>query len=173
MKFPNKLYEALTAEERSRAFVEAVARHDGDELDRLNDTCPRHQYECEDANYVRMRLNTWLISLIVHQDASYYAELAGAATTLSMKYDDERFENLTMAVQTSIRRYRQIYQAFDRFCDHIGISPAVMRKAYLPIPHPMMAVAEGVFGHLEDAQPDEAEVVVILESLKDIWKKEL
>jgi hypothetical protein len=170
MKFPNKLYETLTAAERTRAFVEAVARRDNDELDRLNDTCPRYAYTCEDADFVRMRLNTWLITLIVHQEASYYAEIAGAATTLLMGYDGDRGDKLEEVVIWSIRHFREVYRGFDLFCDHIGVSAETMRLAYLDRSHPMMGIAEEVFGDSDDAQADEAAAVAMCESLVGIWE---
>ena len=45
MKMPTKIYERLTPNERFLAFVEAAARRDEEELDRLNVTCPMKTYQ--------------------------------------------------------------------------------------------------------------------------------
>jgi hypothetical protein len=153
-----------------RAFVEAVARRDNDELDRLNDTCPRFNYTCEDADFVRMRMNTWLITLIVHQEASYYAEIAGAAMTLLMGYDGGRVGEVEEVVLWAVRRYRETYRGFDLFCEYLGVSAETMRLAYLDRSHPTMAIAEGAFGDSDDAQVDEAAAVAMCESLVGIWE---
>ena len=42
-------YAALTAPERFALVVEAMARRDSAEADRLEDTCPRLTYRMEDA----------------------------------------------------------------------------------------------------------------------------
>jgi hypothetical protein len=57
-----KLYDKLSADERARLFVAAAARRDVQELDRLNDTCPRKSYTMEDRDYSRRKINLWILT---------------------------------------------------------------------------------------------------------------
>lgn len=46
-----KHYEQLTAHERFVLMLEAMARRDDTECDRLADTCPQKIYRCDDAEF--------------------------------------------------------------------------------------------------------------------------
>lgn len=158
MKFPADLYEMLTAEQRARTFVEAVARRDEAELDRLNDSCPRYRYEAEDADYIRMRLGYCLVALLAHQEASYHAQAAGAAMVALMAIDGEKADALAETVRRALRRFREVYAALEGFCEHVGISPDVLRQAYFDWPNPMMEIVEAAFGDDPESQPDDVAV---------------
>ena len=53
-----KAYPQLSAEERFQLFMQAVARDDGQEQDRLNNTCPQKTYRCDDLGYTRRKMLT-------------------------------------------------------------------------------------------------------------------
>ena len=44
-------YQSLTAPERFALMLEAMARGDEREADLLEDTCPKHVYRCDDAEF--------------------------------------------------------------------------------------------------------------------------
>ena len=49
-------YKVLTAPERFTLTLEAMARGDESEADRLDDTCPQHNYRMDDLEF-RDRMN--------------------------------------------------------------------------------------------------------------------
>lgn len=51
MKIPTQIYQRLTPEERFHTFIEAAARRDEEELERLNARCPMKNYQVEDPAY--------------------------------------------------------------------------------------------------------------------------
>jgi hypothetical protein len=77
-----KLYEKLSADERARLFIAAAARRDVQELDRLNDTCPRKSYIMEDRDYSRRKINLWILTLAHRGDMSRLEFLAMASLTV-------------------------------------------------------------------------------------------
>src|SRR5688500_5820137 len=58
-----KVYEQLTPVERFRLAIEAMSRRDWLEVDRLEDTCPRRTYRCEDAEFRDRMRRVHLIAL--------------------------------------------------------------------------------------------------------------
>ena len=48
--------------------MEAVARDDGHEQDRLNNTCPQKTYRCDDLGYTRRRMHFFYLALWHYQD---------------------------------------------------------------------------------------------------------
>ena len=46
-----KLYDRLDPDERFRLVLEAAARGDEEEIERLRDTCPRAEYKASDIAY--------------------------------------------------------------------------------------------------------------------------
>jgi len=47
-----RLYDRLTAQERVRLVLEAMAREDHEEMKRLAEACPRKTYTMADADYI-------------------------------------------------------------------------------------------------------------------------
>jgi hypothetical protein len=60
-----KHYETLTANERFQLLIEAMARRDDVECDRLEDSCPTRVYRCEDADFRDRVRRAYIITLIV------------------------------------------------------------------------------------------------------------
>jgi hypothetical protein len=58
-------YETLTAHERFQLLVEAMARRDEVECDRLEDSCPTRVYRCEDADFRERVRRAYSITLTV------------------------------------------------------------------------------------------------------------
>jgi hypothetical protein len=68
MKDLAKTYPLLSAEERFRLFVQAAARQDHQELDRLNNSCPQYTYRCEDYEYTMRKTQFMFIALYFSQE---------------------------------------------------------------------------------------------------------
>ena len=129
MKNLDKLYSKLTPDERFRAFIEAAARQDADELDRLNDTCPMKLYQIEDPAYFIPKTNALLLTLTAHLDASRHSEVAAFAMAMLMFGDEKHCDKATASLATFVRRYRTQMLGFERFCQTISVAPESMRKA--------------------------------------------
>src|SRR4051812_47749143 len=73
-----KAYEQLTGEERFRLMLEAMARGDEREAERLEQTCPQHTYRCDDDAF-RARMQR------IHLYAMYHAlEVEGPLAQLRL-----------------------------------------------------------------------------------------
>jgi hypothetical protein len=75
------IYDKLTAEERFRLVLEAKARDDTTEVERLKRTCPTKTYSMSDAAYGDRYEFSELLVLIVALDLTQYPaklEVAGA-----------------------------------------------------------------------------------------------
>ncbi len=83
-------YEALTAPERFALLVEAMARRDGREADRLDDTCPRRVYRIDDPEFRdrvrRAHVITLMVALNMRAGLSQFrmAERCGRPATISL-----------------------------------------------------------------------------------------
>jgi hypothetical protein len=76
MDGPKECYDRLTAEERFRLLVEAMARGDEGECGNLEKSCPRLNYEMKDTAYVdRVRASEQIKVLTCLDLASRLAKL--------------------------------------------------------------------------------------------------
>ncbi|MHB1403920.1 MAG: hypothetical protein ACYCXE_02360 [Thermoleophilia bacterium] len=64
MKELSKLYDQLTPTERFRAVLEAVARDDAEEVDKLIDTCPRFNYRMTDRVYAQLTQQGLILTFV-------------------------------------------------------------------------------------------------------------
>lgn len=58
-------YETLTGHERFQLMVESMARGDEVECDRLEDSCPRYTYRCDDAQFRDRMRRAYIIAATV------------------------------------------------------------------------------------------------------------
>jgi hypothetical protein len=112
------MYDRLKAEERFRLVVEAFAREDELEVERLSGTCPRKAYEMNDLDFVdRLKASQMISSYVC-------AELIGVLGTLrTIKvfreaielYEEALFSSLEWATEEAALSY---HQGWDEGCDH-------------------------------------------------------
>lgn len=172
MKNLDKMYSKLTTEERLRAFIEAAARRDADEADRLNDTCPRHVYETEDQAYIRAKFNVLILTYTTHLDAARHAELAVFAMAILMFGQPEHHEKVERSLNAFIRRYRTKQEGFARFCATLGIDPETLRSAMGCQVGPMTTRALEITEGCEEAEPSEEQIAAEAEVLIEYWRME-
>ncbi len=73
---PGKFYDRFSAHERFRLVVEAKARGDEEEAERLADSCPRYTYKMNDAAYGdRMRASLEITIIVCLDLATHLAKL--------------------------------------------------------------------------------------------------
>ncbi len=111
-------YNRLTSEERFRLVVEAFAREDEREAERLTSTCPRKAYEMNDLDFSsRLRASDLIVSHV-------YAELMEVLSTLQAveacreaveTYEKVLFSSLEQATEEAALSF---HQGWDAGCDH-------------------------------------------------------
>lgn len=164
------MYEKLTTGERLSAFIDAAARRDGEEMDRLNDTCPRKSYRMEDFEYTRRKHWAILFASAVHGDAARIGLAACFGLGLTLAEDADMVEKGEKLLCNSVRRYKAKMAAFDRFCEQAGLSAEAMRKAIGADDSPAMEWLTKVSDEVQPVEPTEEEIERELQPLNDAWK---
>ena len=170
MKMPTKIYERLTPNERFLAFVEAAARRDEEELDRLNVTCPMKTYQIEDPAYFIPKINAMLITLIAHLDAAWHSELASFSMALLILGSGKHEERAVDSLGVFVRRYRTHMDGFAKFCDAIGVNPESLRQAAGCRIGPMTEMALEIADNYVDTIPVPDEVAAVADQLMAVWR---
>lgn len=130
MKDISKLYKNLTNDERVRLFIEAAARQDLEELDKLNDTCPQKTYRGEDWYYTRMKHRYFNIALQYRITGDRLLMIALMSFLATLAYDDdETSEKMDEAFKTVMARYKGRELAWAKFCDQLGVDGETLKKA--------------------------------------------
>lgn len=163
------MYEKLTPDERLRAFIDAAARRDGEEMDRLNDTCPRKTYTMEDWRYVHRKNKAFMLTTALHGDAARLGFAAYFGLGLTFAEDNEMAEKGEKVLSNSVRRYKAKMTAFGRFCDQAGLSADALRKAIGEEGLPAMDLVISVSDEVDPVEPTEEEIRRELDPLLEVW----
>ena len=172
MKMPTKIYERLTPNERFLAFVEAAARRDEEELERLNVTCPMKTYQIEDPAYFIPKSDAIVLTLTAHLDAAWHSELASFSMALLVlgcsKHEEKAIESLGIFV----RRYRTHMDGFAKFCDAIGVDAESLRQAVGCRIGPMTEMTLQIADDHVDTTPVPDEVAAVADQLMAGWLRQ-
>ena len=125
-----KLYGSLDADQRFRLFMAAMARDDLAEADKIDAGCPRKTYVMEDADYLRRKQKTFIISL-THIAEVWITRCVEMSILVSVLVTEESESNQTLHKQSiellgklvSVRRAKA--QAWNEFAKEIGIPPKI------------------------------------------------
>jgi hypothetical protein len=121
-----KAYPQLSADERFRLFMQAVARDDGQEQDRLNNTCPQKTYRCDDMGYTRRKMHFMFLALWHCQDLRRIECAANLGLVAALAHDDEDEQQaekaavVMQAFQMAMRKRASKIEAWKRFCGDKG-----------------------------------------------------
>lgn len=163
------MYEKLTPDERLSAFIDAAARRDGEEMDRLNETCPRKTYIMEDIGYNQRKHWAIQITSALYGDAARIGLAACFGLGLTFAEDNEMAEKGEKVLSNSVRRYKAKMAAFGRFCEWAGLSADSMRKAIGETGSLPMELVVSVSDEVDPVEPTEEEIERELASLRDSW----
>jgi hypothetical protein len=112
------MYDRLTPEERFRLVVEALAREDEREVERLANTCPRKVYVMSDLAFgERLRASDLIVSHV-------YADLMGVLSALrTIEAYKEAIETYEELLFSSFERATEeaalsFHRGWDAGCDH-------------------------------------------------------
>lgn len=125
MKLKPIVYENLTIRERIIASVEALARGDMDERQRLISTCPKKTVTQTDPAYSDVMERLMFMALAVQCDLRTEAICFQFAIKLEEPFD------------IFLQRMADIQAAWHQILEEYGIDPASMDKATRP-PHPIV-----------------------------------
>lgn len=134
MKDLAKAYPQLSADERFRLFMQAVARDDGQEQDRLNNTCPQKTYRCDDIGYTRRKMHFMFLALWHCQDLRRIETAANLALVVALALQPEddvwaaKSDVLMLGYQNLMRNRASKVVAWERFCGSLGL-PVELPKA--------------------------------------------
>jgi hypothetical protein len=129
-------YDTLTANERFRLFIEAARRKDIQELDRLNDTCPRKKYICEDWDYTHRKVRFFDLALLHANEVANIDCIAFATLALLLPHEDDLEAEETISklkealVKLTVKRL-SMTEGWNCFCRDLGLSPDRIAFPYL------------------------------------------
>lgn len=125
MKDLSRHYDQLTADERFRLFFDAAGRGDLQEMDRLNDSCPRKKYLTDDWEYMTKKL--WFSMLALNESrAVARLEMIGALGLILMlahEEDDEKTAVIEPILEAALVQRGATMAAWERFCGEAGVKP--------------------------------------------------
>jgi hypothetical protein len=173
MKDLTRLYDQLTAEERFGAFMAAASRMDTEEMDALNDTCPRKSYTMEDWEYthrkvryfhcwqyMQVRLNRITVALAAFALAVAYAE-------------DEESERSLQAAKKLLNLHQTLIEAWRQFSAEAGVDEAsavtLLDLDRTKFDHFMLNLINEVIEE-DILPPQQKDVLREVERLNDLWQ---
>ena len=178
MKDIAKQYPLLTAEERFRLFVEAMGRKDEQELDRLENTCPRRNYTMQDYDYTHRKMQFMVLALTSAIQKLRIDLLASTALVVALANDDNSNDSAADKAIEAFKKFMRVRQGkrdgWLRFCEVVGVNPDAITAPYLENIEWAMSIAEGVSETLEEDggdEPKNAELIATreLDALVDAW----
>ena len=132
-KISNSLYHNLTIEERIIASVEANARGDENEIERLIKTCPKKHYLSSDRAYSQCMDYLFVIQTAVEADLTQNA-LSYALTNI---YKTETEKSIIIK-ENAQQNIADIHTAWHEFLKNKGINPKTMDRIITKMRHPYL-----------------------------------
>jgi len=128
MNIKPAIYDTLTPQQRLIAAVEAIARGDEAEHEKLVDTCPKKKYEQADYRFSGM-----LQALIT---MSFQVELQMTGNLLSLimfmgRNDEDRADIF-------LQKIVDTHTAWNRQVEALGIDPEIIAKTVQKLRHPLL-----------------------------------
>ena len=135
MKDISKHYALLTPDERFQLFVEAMGRKDEQELDRLEATCPRRNYNAQDSEYTRKKWSFTVLALATALQTLRLEMLASTALVVALatkaNSNDTASAKAMEAFNIFIRLRRGKSEGWLQFCEGLGVNPNAMTAPFL------------------------------------------
>jgi hypothetical protein len=183
MDLSDRSYMQLNGDERFRALISAAARCDGNEMDRLVDTCPEKHYRMLDADF-KAPLDKFMLLAASH-NAVILRMVVGFLLAVSLRHSSiesdaqdssggiDRLEDASMGAMLAKMR------AWDAFCRDIGIDTAEAAAAFgfrddtaeAFALSAMMAVADEWQSETEPQETFARIEAAYLEELRETWAR--
>ena len=158
MKDLTKHYPLLTPDERFRLFVDAMGRHDEQELDRLENSCPRKHYTMQDYEYThrKVRFVTFAFASALERARLDMLALLALVIALSDAASEQTSDKVMAAFRKLMQTRNGKRDGWNRFCEQLGVSPDSITAPFVEHCDWAMEAAEAVCEALE---PDEDDTV--------------
>ncbi|NCC52642.1 MAG: hypothetical protein EOM20_15685 [Spartobacteria bacterium] len=158
MNIKPAIYENLSPAQRIVAAIEAIARKDDSELDKLHGTCPKKHYMQEDYKYSGM------LQFLMAQAVAIENGLTGHALSIILcLYVMPDCED---KAEACMQRMADDLAAWSAVLENMGIDPAVMEKITSEVRHPIVnALLEAL------PEPNEEAVKRCRKGMDEIFQK--
>lgn len=171
----DRLYEELTTPERFALTLDAFARRDIVEIDRLQGTMAEQTYRMTDATYWRrlQMLNTLALTHGLRRKEIVARALSALAVAALTDDLDAEARNAATVGQC-MGKIKAYDAAWRRFCDSLGIDADTALSGFQVDPHDSLdalfadvaSIREGIEANLDEALRDE--LIAMYESL---WER--
>ena len=170
-----RLYDRLTPDERLCAFVDALARKDDQELDRLNETCPRKTYVCDDWAYRGRLRDLWILAMNHALDIQRLGQailvLLALLLNAETKGDEPRTNTCRRSLSGSADASLPISKRGGSSAPTWGSTATVPWWRFSSTPWVPWASCSGRTARdLLNLEPDAEEVARRAEELRDFWR---
>jgi hypothetical protein len=153
------IYENLTVQQRIAATIEALARDDDAEHERLASTCPKIHYK--QADYLYSGTLQSIVAMAISTELEMTSNaLSMTACCCAPSPNDELIAGFH-------QRISDCYAAWNETLGAMGIDPEAVEKLAKPMRHPVVATI--LTGELPDADPEQ--VRIRRDSMEEIFKK--
>ena len=150
MQIKPMIYENLTAPQRVIAVIEAEARDDEAEVQRLVKSCPKKTYRMNDAAFVETIQS--LTHITLHVECMIHRKLLGVVAAFYLERDE--------SIDRLLQSIADIRGAWERMLESMGIAPDAMRKA-LVLGSSCLEVFEELM-----PEPDSEQVAALMAGMK-------
>lgn len=157
MTIPTEIYTRLSASERIRAAVSALARNDDSELQTLKETCPKKSFLMNDPAYSEGIQRLLSLALAVESDLERMTLDFFIAARL------KGLEGLE-AVDGIIGAAASLESAWGEFLTELGIPRREMKEAGPPRHHAVEAIL-----NIGTGEEDAAAVQIYLETMREAF----
>jgi hypothetical protein len=172
-----KLYDRLTPDERFRAFVSALARRDLQEVDRLNDTCPRKTYVTDDMAYWRAKTDLHDVAVAHKIEVGELEKvlLMAVITILVLEGSEEHETELEAWEEIfckALKARMGLLEAWGAFYSELGLDPTEVTQAFSLQSNPLIEFVLDALLNTVVLPPevDKAHVERVLGHLRSFWK---
>jgi hypothetical protein len=151
-------YHLLTTDERFQLFADAMARRDDQELDRLENSCPRKHYTMQDYEYthLKVRFVTYSLASALQRERLEVLALFALVLALSEDTSEENSQRTMGAFRKLMQTRKGMKDGWNRFCEQLGVSPDSITAPFVEHCEWAMEAAEAV---CETLDPDEDDTI--------------
>ena len=165
-----KLYETLTIDERTKLFIEAMARNDDQEIDTLENTCPQKTYRMADYAYKRRKLELMIRATTYTLGTHKIASIAMSSMVGMLAFDDDdKFETCRRAFEKSASIFKSREKAWKIYCEEIGLDSDHVLEAFKINPIWKEDGIDGLMSLADDIEPDPVATENTLAGLREAW----
>ncbi len=160
------IYEKLTAQQRVIASIEALARDDEEEKERLKDSCPQYTYKMTDNAYSGKMRALYDIAMVSAFDMHSCALNFFLWLLMECNLKGKQRQKLTDQIPCQITSMISVRHAWHEVLKEEGIAPATMDKAYSVLSHFAIEYMLSIADQME-LEPDYEEAEQYKQVLKE------